>query len=450
MSGISDEGRALAERFAAEFAPPETKYSAEERARYDWQRIARPTQLPPDSWLQGRTPHWLYQGGRGVGKTRTGGETTRMEAKAARTEHLLMAGPTAADVRDVMVEGESGILAISPDWFRPHYEPSKRRLTWPNGVRAVLVSADEPDRFRGLQCGFAWVDELAAWKRPEAWDMLLMGLRLGDNPRTIITTTPRPTPIIRGLVKAGTTVQRIESTYANRANLAAGFFDAIIQKYEGTRLGRQELNAEILDDVEGALWTYAQLEQTRVESVPGDLVRVVVAIDPATSVGEDSDETGIITAGRGRDGHGYVLEDNSGRYTPPEWARRALAAYERHDADCIVAEANQGGLMVEHTLRVQAPHVPVKLVHASRGKVTRAEPIAALWEQGRAHLVGYHPALEDQLCTWQQGEKSPDRLDATVWALTDLALGPNIDMAAIKAAQDAAPAAVHPKRRRQW
>jgi phage terminase large subunit-like protein len=424
-------------RAFVEKGPPEAKHSAEEIARYDWRRHARSTQLPPDSWLAGRTPHWLYRGGRGVGKTRCGAETTRRIAEAADTEHIIMAGPTAADVRDVMVEGESGILAVSPDWCRPHYEPSKRRLTWPSGVRAVLVSADEPDRFRGLQCGFAWADELAAWKRPEAWDMLLMGLRLGNNPRTIVTTTPRPTTIIRALVKAATTVQTVESTHANRANLAEGFFEAIIAKYEGTRLGRQELDAEILEDVDGALWNWEAIEACRVDAAP-TLVRIVVAIDPAVTAGEDSDETGIVVVGRAADGHCYVLDDGSGRLHPAEWARRSLALLATREGDCIVAEVNNGGDMVEHTIRVQDRAAPVRQVRASRGKQTRAEPVALRYERGEVHHVGVFPALEEQLCTWVPGERSPDRLDALVWGVAELTKG-TVDLEAVRRAQDKAP-----------
>lgn len=323
-----------------------------------------------------------------------------------------------------MVEGESGILAISPPWARPLYEPSKRRVTWPNGSMVTVYTADEPDRLRGPQHHWAWCDELAAWRYPDAWDMLMFGLRLGSDPRVVVTTTPKPIKLVRDLISSPTTAVTTGSTYENLANLAPAFRDAIISRYEGTRLGRQELLAELLDDVPGALWTRSIIESCRVRETP-ELVRIVVAIDPAVTSGEDADETGIIVAGLGVDGHGYVLADRSVHLASPEtWARRAVVAYREFTADRIVAEVNNGGEMVELTLRTVDRSVSYRAVHASRGKRVRAEPVAALYEQGRIHHVGAHPTLEDQMCQFvpEGSDISPDRVDALVWAMTDLML----------------------------
>ena len=331
--------------------------------------------------------------------------------------------PTAADTRDVMIEGESGILGISPPRFKPLYEPSKRRLTWPNGAIATTYSADEPDRLRGPQHDLAWVEELAAWRYPDAWDMLMFGLRLGANPRTVVTTTPRPTRLVRELVKQESTHTTRGSTYENRANLAPAFFEKIISKYEGTRLGRQELYAEILDDVPGALWTRAGIPISA-EPLP-DLSRVVIGVDPAVTSGEDSDMTGIIAAAVDATGHYHVLADRSCRLTPDGWARRVITLYDELGADRIVAEVNNGGDLVEATIRTISKSASYKKVHASRGKRVRAEPIAALYEQGR---VTHRPGLadlEDQMVTFlpEGNDGSPDRVDALVWALTELSTG---------------------------
>lgn len=385
----------------------------------DWRIVGRPNQQAPEgAW---RT--WLLLAGRGFGKTRTGAEWVRSQIAAGRSRIALVA-PTAADARDVVVEGESGLLAVCRRAGQePLYEPSKRRITWPSGAMATTYSADEPDRLRGPQHDAAWCDELAAWRYPEAWDMLRFGLRLGDDPRTVVTTTPKPVAILRDLMAASDTIVTRGSTYDNAANLAPGFIQAIRQRYEGTRLGRQELNAELLDDVPGALWSRTMIEDALVRSTPPAMTRVVVAIDPAVTSGEDSDETGIIVAGVTEDGMGYVLDDLSGKYTPDAWARRAVEAYRRHRADRIVAEANNGGDLVETVIRTLGQDVSYRSVRASRGKYTRAEPVAALYEQGRVrHAVGLD-RLEDQMATWVPGASSPDRLDALVWAITDLMLG---------------------------
>jgi predicted phage terminase large subunit-like protein len=307
-------------------------------------------------------------------------------------------------------------------------------LTWPNGAIATTFSAEEPERLRGPQHDAAVCDELGSWARPETWDMLQFGLRLGDNPRCLVATTPRPTKLIRELLarEAGDVVVTRGSTYENRANLAPGFFNQVIRKYEGTRLGRQELEAEILDDVPGALWNRTLLDELRWPPYRGvpELERVVVAIDPAVTSGEEADETGVIVAGKDANGHGYVLDDQSGRYPPTDWARRAVELYRKHKADRIVAEINNGGEMVEATLRVVDPNVPFTAVHATRGKVVRAEPVAALYEQRRVHHAGSFPTLEDQQCAFtadldrKSAGISPDRVDALVWALTELLVEP--------------------------
>jgi phage terminase large subunit-like protein len=392
-----------------------------------WPRVARPNQLPPsgDGWQV-----WLLLAGRGFGKTRTLAEWVCHQAASGQARRIALVAATAADARDVLVEGESGILAVAPPWFRPIYEASKRRLTWPNGAIATSFSAEEPERLRGPQHDAAVCDELGSWARPETWDMLQFGLRLGRNPRCLVATTPRPTKLIRDLLarEGRDVVVTRGSTYENRANLAPGFFAQVIRKYEGTRLGRQELNAEILDDVPGALWSRERLEEARWplhRSVP-ELTRIVVAIDPAASSGEEADETGIIVAGKDANGRGYVLADESGRYAPTDWAKRAIRLYRTHKADRIVAEANNGGDMVEATLRMVDPNVSYSAVQATRGKVVRAEPVAALYEQGRVHHVGAFPTLEDQMCGFtsdfdrKTAGFSLDHVDALVWAFTEL------------------------------
>jgi phage terminase large subunit-like protein len=395
---------------------------------YLWRAIARPEQILPEG-------NWMIAGllgGRGSGKTRPGAEWVREEAESGRRGRFALVAPTAADARDVMVEGESGIMAISPPWFYPKYEPSKRRIVWPNGAMATLFSGDEPDRLRGPQHDGAWVDELAAFRYPEeAWDMLMLGLRIrreGVEPRVVFSTTPRPIPIIRKLVAQAKepnarVVLRKYSTFDNAPNLAPGFLAEMRARYENTRLGRQELFAEILEDAEGALWSRDLIEHHRVTRAP-EMIRKVVAIDPAVTNEVDSDETGIIVAGLGIDGHCYILADLSGRYSPAKWARLAVEAYHNFGCDRIIAETNNGGSLVEANLRTVDKNVPYRAVRASEGKRTRAEPIAALDEQGRVHHVGMFAILEDQMCTWEalKGDKSPDRVDARVWALTELML----------------------------
>ncbi len=400
--------------------------SFREALRADWRRIARPNQLPPP----GDWRVWLLLAGRGFGKTRTIVEFVRAEVEAGRACRIALLAATSSDCRDVLVSGHSGILNVFPEQSRPTYEPTKRLLTWPNGAIATMYSADEPDRLRGPQFDLAICDELAAWRYPEALDMLLLGLRIGKNPRVAIATTPRATKVIRDLLarEGKDVVVTRGSTLENSENLAPAYVEQIIERYKGTRLERQEIFGEVLEDTPGALWNRDIVEQTRVEDAPKDLQRIVVAIDPAGSSEEGADETGIIVSGLGADGHGYVLEDLSGRYTPTEWARRALGAYHVWKADRIIAEQNYGGEMVKATIEAVDASVPVTTISSSRGKVLRAEPIAAFFEQRKAHMVGSHPELEDQACRftsdWQRSrDGSPDRVDAMVFALADLMLG---------------------------
>jgi len=402
----------------------------EERLLYEWSFWARPAQLPPP----GEWSYWLLLAGRGFGKTRSITEWARYKAESMPGSRGAIVSATSADARDIVVEGESGVLAISPDWFRPIYEPSKRRLVWPNGSMATLYTADEPNRLRGPQHHWALADELAAWRYiDDAWSNLMFGLRLGELPQCAIATTPRPIPIIRELLKDPASISVRGSTYENRGNLAPAFFKNIIRKYEGTRLGRQELNAELLEDVPGALWTHSLLEQSRLRQHPA-LYRIVIAIDPAATSTENSNETGIIVAGLDENEHGYVLEDASVQGTPAQWGEVAVRLYDRYSADAIVAETNQGGEMIEHVIRTAAKdlcsrqerlHSNISYigVRASKGKYTRAEPVSALYEQGKIHHIGAFAQLEDQMCSWLPGEDSPDRLDATVWAFTELMLG---------------------------
>lgn len=390
---------------------------------FDWEVVhARDSQLTPE----GAWAIWLILAGRGWGKTRTGAEWIRHQVENG-CGRIALIGATASDARDVMIEGVSGLLSVCPSWNKPVYEPSKRRLTWPNGAIATTFSADEPDRLRGPQHDAAWADELAAWRYPDAWDQLLLGLRLGQQPRVVVTTTPRPTPIIRDLIKEKSTFVTRGNTFENEGNLAQDFIDRVVKKYEGTRLGRQELYAEILDDIPGALWTRALLEETRVREAPA-LARIVVAVDPSVTSSKGSNECGIVVVGLGRDNHGYVLHDASGNMAADKWARVAVELYKEYKADRIIAEVNNGGDLVESTIRAVCKpdeKVTYRSVHASRGKVVRAEPVSALYEQKRVHHVGMHPKLEDQQCTYTpvDFEGSPDRVDALVWGITELMLG---------------------------
>lgn len=408
-SWLASQPQTARDKFVASLSDAELLH-----LQHDWEFWARDKQtLPTKPFFI-----WLILAGRGFGKTRTGAETVRHWVRTNKFVNLI--GATADDARDIMIEGESGILAICPDDERPQYVASKRRLEWQNGAVSLIFTADEPERLRGKQHYKVWADELASWRYPEAWDQAMMGLRLGDNPQGTVTSTPRPTKLVLDLVNDPKNIVTTGTTYENKANLAPGFFDYVIKKYEGTRLGLQELEAKLLTDSPGALWQRSHIDANRVTSHP-DLVRVVVAVDPTAS--STGDEAGIITAGGSADEHYYTLADDSRQGTPQEWATAAVTAYYRHQADCIVAEKNNGGDMVEAVIKQVDPRVNVKLVWASRGKATRAEPIAAIAEQGRDHHVGYFPQLEDELCMWLPGESSPNRLDAKVWAITELSGG---------------------------
>lgn len=390
---------------------------------HDWWLWARPKQLPPSGdWYV-----WLILSGRGFGKTRTANELVIEWAKQ-KYSPIALIGQTKADVRDTMVEvGDSSILKISTPDFMPDYEPSKRRLVWPNGAVGIIYSGDEPDQLRGPQHAKAFVDELAKFKYPQqTWDNLEMGLRIGDNPQVVVATTPRPIKIIKELVKGTGTAVTVGHTLENSANLAPTFLKRITDKYGGTRLGRQELAGEVLEDNPGALWKRSLIDDNRVTEHP-DLVRVVVGVDPPGG----ATECGIVTAGiavvNGQV-HGYILEDRSLQASPDTWAAEVLVGYNTHKSDRIVGEANFGGDMVENTItqaaKARKQSVSYKHVHASRGKAVRAEPVVAIYEQGRLHHVGSLALLEDEMCEWVPGEtkESPNRLDAMVWAITELML----------------------------
>lgn len=388
----------------------------------DWKAKGRPEQqTPPGDWTA-----WLILAGRGWGKTRTGAEDVAIYGAANPGSRIAVVAPTYTDARDTCIEGDSGLFNVLPDACIQTWNRSLGELILTNGTRYKLFSADEPERLRGPQHHRAWADELAAWRYPEAWDQLLFGLRLGKSPRAVVTTTPKPNPLVRGLMKSRRTLITRGSTFDNAANLAPAALEQLKAKYEGTRLGRQELYAEVLDDVAGALWTRALVDEAQRPVAWPEMERVVVAVDPSGSDGETGDSQGIVAAGLGRDGRAYVLEDASVRESPQGWAATVARAYSRHMADRVVAERNYGGAMVEAVLRTAAPNLPVKLVTATRGKAVRAEPVAALYEQGRVSHLAPTPDLEDQMIqmTGQGyvGLGSPDRVDALVWALTDLML----------------------------
>ncbi len=397
---------------------------------------AMPHQLPPE----GDWRSWVILGGRGAGKTRAGAEWVRMQVEGSgpedpgRARRVALVGETLDQVREVMVFGDSGILACAPPDRRPVWESGRRRLVWPNGATAQAFSAHEPESLRGPQFDAAWVDELAKWKKAQdAWDMLQFGLRLGDHPQQVITTTPRNVPILKAILANPTTVSTHAPTEANRANLAKSFLDEVKARYQGTRLGRQELEGVLVEDTEGALWTSPMLEAARCD-VPPAFSRIVVAVDPPVTGHAGSDECGIVVAGVVAEGpparwKAYVIEDASvAAARPTDWARAAIEARERHGAERVVAEVNQGGDLVEEVMRQIDPLVPFRAVRAARGKAARAEPVAALYEQGRVfHLRGLGE-LEDQMCRMTahgyEGKGSPDRVDALVWAVHDLMIAP--------------------------
>lgn len=407
------------DRFLASLSDPEAAAWLFDFAG-EW---ARPDQLPPPGpW---RT--WLFLGGRGAGKTRAGAEWIRKQAGGCDPPaRIALIGETYADVRDVMIDGVSGLLSVHPRAERPAWQASRRRLVWPNGTIAQAFSAEEPDGLRGPQFDLAWADELCKWRYAETcWDMLQFALRLGAAPRALVTTTPRPSPLLQRLMAADDSAVTHARTRDNRF-LPPAFLAAVEKKYGGTRLGRQELDGEMIADRDDALWRRDSIETTRLETAP-DLRRIVVAVDPATSSGPASDATGIVAAGRGADGRGYVLEDATLASAKPDvWAGRAVALYHGLKADALIAEANQGGDMVAAVIAAVDPSIVVSKVHATRGKYVRAEPIAALYAQRRVSHVGRFAALEDEMCDFGpdglSGRRSPDRVDALVWALTALRL----------------------------
>lgn len=382
-----------------------------------WRFWARPKQLAPE----GAWRFWLILAGRGFGKTRTGAEWIRERVEERKANRIALVGSTGFDVRKIMIEGQSGILNIFPPQHRPAYFPARREIHFHTGAIATVFSAEEPDRLRGPEHDTFWGDEVAAWGYPDAWDQLMLTLRLGDDPRGVVTTTPRPTRVIRELLRDRQTAITRGTTYENQANLPKAWFDQILAKYRGTTIGRQELEAEVLEEMPGALWRRAMIDARRASATPTAWDRIVVGIDPATETGE----TGIVVAGRALDGDYYVLDDLSGIETPSGWATKAISALKRWGAARIVPEVNQGGQMVIATLRTVWADVPIKAVRAAQGKKARAEPVVALYEQGRVHHVGVFPDLEDEQCNWEPAlsTESPNRLDALVWALTELSSG---------------------------
>ena len=409
-------------------------------ARLEWLSKARPDQkqpLQPDEF--GMWFLWLLMAGRGAGKTRTGAEETWWEGYTNPGSRIAIVGPTSNDCRKVCFEGESGLIACMPKGLVHRYSSNDLTLHMSNSTIIQGYSAEEPNRLRGPQHHFAWVDELAAWRYlQDTWDQLMFGLRLGQNPRVIATTTPRPLALLKDLLKSPTTRLSTATTYDNQDNLARIFIEKIVAKYEGSRLGRQELLAHILDEVPGALWNMTELDKNRVVHeydpeqpsravVPEFMDRICVAVDPPASQGPDADECGIMVGGRARNKHGYLLADRTVQGLSPEgWARQAVTAYWEFDADILVCEVNNGGDMVEHTIKQVDRRVKVKKVHASRGKVIRAEPVATLYEQGRVHHVGTFAKAEDQMCAFttdfdkKTRGYSPDRVDAVVWLWTEL------------------------------
>jgi phage terminase large subunit-like protein len=465
LSACAD--RSAVERFTRALSAEEAEF-----LQHDWQLWARDDQLPP-AFSQCGVPWttWLILGGRGAGKTRAGAEWVRGLALGrppfaeAPIERIALIGETLGDARSVMVDGPSGLLAIHPSGERPVYNASRRELTWPNGAMAQLFSADDPESLRGPQFGAAWADELAKWRYAQAtWDMLQFCLRLGDNPRQAVTTTPRSIPLLKRLIADPSVAISRARTEANATNLAPSFLSAIVGSYQGTRLGRQELDGELIEDRPDALWQRDLIEQIRVREAP-PLETIVVAVDPPVTSGPRADACGIVAAGRSEDGRAYVLADATVQGVQPlDWALAAVSLYESLQADCIVAEVNQGGELVAEMLRQVAPNIaqsgkvgtgfpaklndgkqmfapgisganiPIRMVRATRGKYLRASPVASLYRRGLVFHAGVWPELEDQMCDFAQGGlsdgSSPDRLDALVWALTELVLnrdpGPRI------------------------
>jgi phage terminase large subunit-like protein len=390
---------------------------------YDWEFWSRPEQKPPPGdWV-----YWLILAGRGAGKTRAGAEAVRLWVKNFAFVNLI--GPTHDDVRDVMVLGESGLMAICPTPERPHFSRSSQRLVWPNGAVSLLFSAEEPDRLRGKQHMKLWLDEVAAWNYPDAFEQALLGLRLGAKPQAVITTTPRPNRLIKQLVDDKDAIVTRGSTFDNASHLAEAFLKRITMRYQGRMIGRQELFAEIVEEAPGALWTRALIERQRLAASTSAAVysEIVIGVDPPAKSGASADECGIVVVGRTAEGAIHVIADlTSQGETPGQWAARVGAAFRRFKANRVVAEINNGGEMVVEVLRQSDPNLPVRKVTATRGKFLRAEPVATAHERGIVHHLGDFPKLEDQLCSLtpdfdaRVSGFSPDRADALVWAIADL------------------------------
>ena len=396
-----------------------------EALRYDWEFWARPEQLPPP----GDWHTWLVLAGRGFGKTRTGAETVKRwvyeGVGSKRDSEILLVGPTAAAARDLMIEGSSGLLSVFPPWHKPAYEPSKRRVTFHTGAVAAIRTADKPDDVRGVNWERAWLDELAAWRYASSLDVLLPAGRIG-RPQMVVTTTPKRNRLTREVMALPRTVIT-RGRMRDNPHLSRAAVEMLEARYAGSWLGRQELDGEVIDEAPGALWRSEEIATHRIRHAP-DLVRIVVAVDPTVRLDEGGDECGIVVVGLGVDGCAYVLDDRSGYYSARDWPAIVVRAMKSNRADYVVAEANQGGGLVQTTLEAAAAahgkaSLPVKLVHATRGKVTRAEPVAQLARQGRVRHVGVHDTLEAQLTTWEPGHESPGRLDALVWGVTDLIPG---------------------------
>lgn len=414
---------------------------------YDWRVWGRPKQFaPPGKWTA-----WLNMGGRGSGKTRVGAEWIQEKAQTSSTGRLALVGITYSDVLDTMIEGESGIMSVARPDFRPVLKKQSQRLVWPNGAQAKLFSAEKPRRLRGPQHEYVWSDEIAAYQYPsEVFNQIMFGLRIGAQPQLCMTTTPKPIELLIELVKDAVIchdlrdapadaeilqrsircVVTTQTSFENRANLADEWFNNTIAPYLGTRLGDQEVLGKLMTDIEGALWSRELIDKSRIKlderlgiKLP-EMVRIVVACDPAVTTAKASNETGIIVCGKGDNGHAYVMADKSGRHKPDAWAQELVRCYEKYDADRIIGEVNNGGDLIEATVRTVDPNVAYKAVRASKGKLVRAEPIAALYEQGKIHHVGTFGLLEAQMTTWvpDSGLASPDRMDALVWGLTDLML----------------------------
>lgn len=402
---------------------PDELIRLEWNLRWSWDWRARPKQMTP----HGLWEVWLILAGRGFGKTTTGVQWIRSKI-ADGHDHCNIIVPTFGDIDKVLLNSEGGVLKGIPPEERPIWKADKACFVWPKGQVSFVFSADSPERLRGPEHAFLWCDELAAWRYPEAWDQAQMGLRLGLHPQACVTTTPRPTDLVKSLARSTTTHVTRGTTFENRANLAPIFLRRVTKLYEGTRLGRQELHAEILDDNPGAMWKRAQIDRDRISpaAMPA-LSYIAVGVDPATTSNDDSDDTGIVVVGRDlRDPpHFYVIDDRTIQGSPDEWASQVVMAFDSNVANIVIGETNQGGEMVEMVIRTKCSTIPYRGVHASRGKAIRAEPVSALYEQGRVHHVGSFSKMEDEMCQWDPitSKRSPNRMDALVWAFYGIGVG---------------------------